>query len=716
MLRVRIKTKEKAAEQYKITMKQFFVEYFNTFFSDLNNILSDYHSVQEYACRSKIIEFSSRKLKDLHLLQIFVKGAFLQRPLQLKKFMGEDCASSSMKIVEMADFLALLFENMKTSFIPRPNFRLALQTYIDHKKLLPIGQLHPNLRYIPGSSAEDISPDDFDIIHRMMKIYLIKEDSILNFEIDKGILYIKSEFFTFELALCGDFFNPQWQLYKVQSAIDSKLIENQILKRVNTIPLITKFINFYENRRNAVNIFNMIDRRTGFYQNFTGSIENTEIHGYFKGVDFYCTLSYEDSRKELKNPSASDINRLVEKGASRVNTTFTLDDVKRDGFEFHREIFGPNVTYFKDNMFFSLSTKDNSCFFGEISAVCGIKYVKMSLFDFNGILVGVCGSFQTPDQIKDFILRSKLNIPDIVLNDSPVSPGCFSDFIRENIVFLDVAYTMRNLNTSLLIHRASLYSNIFSLSSKLDVLVIEHDNEIKSIPISVELGNKGNVLKEYLLRKMDLIQIQQDVPKECNIIQNVIGEVISLQVYDITVTISDKIETNIRSLNCDCKTMDIKKGFEYVLNFGVFYKFDLFPVYYTQNKIVFKFNNFVEETVEIYKENTHFLIKGAKTQAITKIPDTFTPEDHKYFIILHKFLLADRFIFLKKALHPFDRSTNSNQIDLDDDRSIFLTQEGIKFKNVDSTVNQEITDVLNSEREIEKYVQEKIVGSRRKDN
>lgn len=714
MLRVRIKTKEKVSEQHKITLKQFFIEYSNAFFHDLNNILSDYHSIQEHTCRNKIIEFSSRKLKDLHLLQIFAKGAFLQKALQLKTFMGDDCASSSMRIVEMADFLALLFENMKTSFIPRPNFSLALQTYIDHKKLIPLNQLHQNLTSMPESSPTDsspggISPDDFDIIHRMMRIYLIKEN-ISDFEIEKGVLFIKSGFFTFELALCGNFLNPQWQLYNVQSVVNSKLIEDQILKRINTIPQIVRFTRFYENRKNAVSIFNLLDKKTGFYQNFTGTIANIEVHGYFKDVEFHCRLTYGDTWKELRNPTTEDITSLIDTRGSQENGIGTEDSPRRDTFEFHREIFGPNETYFRSGMFFSLSKEDNVCFFGEVSPVCGLRYAEAKLFRIGDTLVGVCGSFQTADQIRKFIVRCRMNgdgESSIVLDTGPISPDEFSRFLTENSSFLAVAYMMKNIR--LLVDR-SINSAIFTLSSELDILVKVDEDTIKSILVPADSKNSLHSLKEYFSKKIDLIQIQRNIPAKCKVIENDIGEMLSLSIYDIQVTIFDRIETNVPSLECDCMLLGIGSGFRYILNFGVFYRFDLFPTYFTERKIVFKFSNFVEENVEITKYDDYYSIKGPRTLAITKIPDVFTSDDYKYFVIFHKFFLADRFILLKNTLNQHDKSASSNEISLSDSRRILLTQEGIKFKNSDSSINQEITGALNSEREIEKYIHEKIIG------
>lgn len=709
MLRIRIKTKEKASEQYKITLRQFFIEYFNAFFCDLNNILADYHSIQEHACRNKIIEFSFKKLKDLHLLQILVKGAFLQRNLQLNTFIGDDYMSSSIRIVEMADFLALLFENMKTSFIPMPNFSLALQAYIDYKKLLPTQQLHPNIACTSNLLPTEMSSEDFNIIHRMMKIYLIKED-IPDFEIKNGILFIKSEFFTFELALCGDFFNPQWQLYNVQSRLNSKLIENQILKRVNAIPVIVKFIRFYENRKNVVGIFNKTDNRTGFYQNFTGTIANAEIHGYFKDFDFYCVFDDGNLKTSLKNPSTDDINKLIDTKVSLESKIIVPDDAKNDTFEFKREIFGPNETWFRSNMFFSLSKTGNVCFFGEVSPVCGIKYTKINLYSIGGILMGICGSFSTSDQIKEFILQFKIDPDSVMLSDAPVSSECFLDFLSGNTVFLAVAYALRSSNTKLLIYRSSLYSSIFTLDSKLDMRMSEDEHNIESlVPILSRSSDYLQSLREYFSKKIDLIRIQNNVPLKCNVIEKIIGKKISLLVYDIKVTISDKIETDIPSLTHDCKFFNIEKGFEYILNFGVFYKFNLFPTYHTERKIIFKFSNFVEENVEVCQGENCFLIKGPKTLAITKIPNTFTSKDWKCFIILHKFFLADRFIYLKNVLHSYDSCTNSNEIHLKNNRRILLTQEGIKFQNSDSNVDKEITDVLNSKRDIEIYIQEKII-------
>ena len=129
MLKVRIKTQPKDVETLRMTLKDFFKLYFKNLYNEMNSLLSDYHSIQEHSNRSKIIEFVNKKQKDFDLLQVFVVGAFLSDKLNLLHFKSEDALRASNKIVEIADFLAILYQNMKLSFVPNPSFELCLQTH-----------------------------------------------------------------------------------------------------------------------------------------------------------------------------------------------------------------------------------------------------------------------------------------------------------------------------------------------------------------------------------------------------------------------------------------------------------------------------------------------------------------------------------------------------------------------------------------------------------
>src|SRR5690606_29129967 len=71
---------------------------------------------------------------------------------------------------------------------------------------------------------------NFTEINRYMKIYLLKED-LENYELENGILSIKSKNLLFELALCGDFKDPKWKLIKVRTTVKDKKINEVIMGR-----------------------------------------------------------------------------------------------------------------------------------------------------------------------------------------------------------------------------------------------------------------------------------------------------------------------------------------------------------------------------------------------------------------------------------------------------------------------------------------------------
>ena len=93
---------------------------------------------------------------------------------------------------EIADFLANMFENMKTSFIPPYDFNFALGVHIaSHYTLLHI--------FLFEIKNETTIKEDINVYKesRLMKIYLLREDHT-NYKIENGILSIISRSFVFE--------------------------------------------------------------------------------------------------------------------------------------------------------------------------------------------------------------------------------------------------------------------------------------------------------------------------------------------------------------------------------------------------------------------------------------------------------------------------------------------------------------------------------------
>lgn len=666
MLKIRIKTKNKEQNQNIIHLNKFFIQYFQNLLIELNSVLSDYHSIQEHASRNKIIEFSSKKIKDLDLLQVVVKGIFLLENLQYLTFKSDDCISNGNKIIEMADFLAILYENMKTSFIPRPNFDLALQTFIDHSKLLPITVYNS----INTSNIDDninISSDEMDYIHRMMKIYLIKED-INNYRLDNGILIIESKYFTFELALCGNFLNPTWQLFKVKSFSENKRIDDQLLRRLNTISAITKFIKLFENRKNAMEIFDFLDSKTGFFQNFSGTVNNIECHGYFKNIDFYFNIS----KIEYKNPNIDDIKKiLVINKEDKRDSDVSITDIAI--FEYKSDLFGPNHTLFIQNMFFSISTKQNICFFGNINPICGIN-----------------------PQILRFKIENEVILGEIntsAVDNNPFDLNLAINFINNNFEFLSIINELKDLKICAEINK-SIKNTHFFVDSSFNTYFIDKNNE------------KHKIENKNCINTIRLIILQNEIPERIEIIENIVGEKFLFKYFGLILEITDKIKTNDEILNEDISSFNINQAFNYIKSFSLFYIYHLTPTIFTENKLCFDFTNFIDEMAEVTVINDQFFISAPKTLEISKMPNTFTFNDPKMFHILYKFFLTDRFIFLKKQFELTHIKSNSNEIYINGNTKMYLTQEGIIFKGEDEEVNMKLGKMLNFQRDIYYVIRE----------
>lgn len=703
MLRIRFKTEAKETWLPTSTLNSFFKLYFNSLHAELNAILSDFHSIQEHAFRNKVIEFTKKKLKDFELLQTFVRGAFLFHELQMQTLKGNASSVSSLKIVEMADFLAMLFENMKTGFIPSPNFNLALQTYIDYRKLLPkdIDSLfkpsNEDLEDEANASNDNISQAGFEKIHRMMKIYMLKEESP-NFTIENGILTIRSLFFQFDFALCGEYENPHWQLFKVKSYAGSKRVEDQFLRRLPTIALVSKFIEFFENRKKATDIFKALEQKSGFYQNFTGKIGNIDISGYFLNNIFHCRIENNHLTKDLKSPSIDEFNGLVITQAPQEDNDQKQKAIEKNIFEFRPDIFGPNRTFFSGNMFFCISESKATCFFGEISSISGISWSTINLKETESSIVGVFGDF-SHDEAESLISQICGHLGSFTSISTEKSYSAYVKYLKGNYEMLYVIHALRDLKFRCLVSNC-LLSDEFYLDSTLNLYLLDYQQN------KFNLNCISSGCKELFMikKKLRILLLQTRTLSQYQPIETKPGISTCLSINNIQVKVSDAVVTDNKFLTEDCETFNITKAINYIINFGVLYRYNLLPAVFSERKVCFFFSYFVEETVEIsIGDDGTYTLSGEKTLEITKLPCKFTANDTKVFLILYKFFLADRFIFLKKELEFRDISQNSDVIDLGDHGKILLTQEGIKFKNNDPDQEKEMNLVLNTERNVLHY-------------
>lgn len=716
MLNIRIKTSRRIEGTGTLTLSSFFKEYFNQFYIELNSLLSDYHSIQEHSNRSKIVEFIGRKLKDLDLLQMLVKGCFLFSDLKMICAKGEDCVLLGQKVVEMADFLAMLFESMKTSFIPGPNLPTALQTLIDPSKLLPRDAYQPQSSNGMPSSEDSVSSlreSDFDHIHRLMRIYLLKE-SARNYEISRGVLILKSKFFEFELALCGDIRSPEWRLFKTRSHTCSKQVEDYLLRKFHSsLSGIVRFTSFYESRKNASEIFSSLESGiSGFYQNFTGKIGEVEISGVLRDSTLWCTVSRNRQSFDLVNPSQEDIQNIIADAKTPESIEKAHGAKSR---EFRRDVLGENIAHFDRSMFFCFSKISRVCYIGKYPQICSLKYIKLDITFHGGRIVAVYNGDIAQQNGDGLPVGDSLAEGNAGLNDAVDWPGNISmdfpvkhektsgrkykeltdEFVKSNARYLALVYSVSDLRSKFVIDRC--------ISS--DFFRFDCEMTLYSLPDGAKISYQGDRCGQpfgNLAHKIRLLHAQRHTPKGYDLVSSREGEKLQLQVHGIRVLVAGTVKTDLKFLTEDCRNFNLSQALTYIRNFGRFYKFSLHPFVFYEDRVVFDFEDFTGEAVQVCLEDNFYRIKGPHTLQTLKVAERFAVDDSKVFLFLFKVFIADRFMRLKKAFNADSRE--ANLVDLGNGRSICLTAEGLRFRSNDTKLNALMTRALNTERSIFRYL------------
>lgn len=520
------------------------------------------------------------------------------------------------------------------------------------------------------------------------------------YTLEKGILVISSDFFHFEFALCGDFENPQWQLFKAKSYSESKLIEEQLLRRIISIETASKFIDFFGNRKKAIDIFNELEKKSGFYQSFTGSLQTAEFKGYFKNGTFYCDVMHENDAFTFKSPSLKEITDLIKSKKPTSNDKIQNKQLENTCVEFKKNVFGSNQTFFLGNMFYSFSKNESVCFIGEVLRISSVRYEKLLLKTMGLLSFGILGNFHD-EELERFVKIIKADVESVAINDSLFANK--KEWLEKSYLFINLAYSIKDLKKRFLVSNFLLFDD-FYVDEEFRIFSIEsrgHDLNLIYTPNSKDV--KSKLLD--VSNKIRLLSLQTKDLSAYTIMKNEPGKSLLLTIGDINVEFSDKINTNIKALTEDCKLFNVNEAFDYINNFWMFYKCNILPSAFTRKSICFVFSYFVEETVDISVENGLYSITGEKTLQITKIPSVFTAKDLRVFMILYKFFLTDRFICLKKFLDAQDKSETSDVIDLGNDCKISLTQEGIKYICADKEKSEKITLALNTERDVLVYFQ-----------
>ena len=293
MLKLIIKSSRNIEIQVINTLCGFFKEFFNQIYIDLNTLLSDYHSIQEHSNRIKIIEFINKLEKRMDFLNVFVKGAFLQKEGMLIVAKGEECNGLGYKLIEIEDFMSGVFYTMKTGFIPKPDILMSIKVLDNFRNIFPKESKLDDLQI---ANIDDLIDFKLIINHRLMRILLIKEN-ITNYKIENEKLIIGYDPFKFYFILSGSFRNPIWKL-NVDFFNENSSIENILIKRMgNSIKNVIEFAKFYNTHNNAQDIFEFLeDEVSGFYKKFSGKIKELEITGVLNRNEFTCIFLYNKIR------------------------------------------------------------------------------------------------------------------------------------------------------------------------------------------------------------------------------------------------------------------------------------------------------------------------------------------------------------------------------------------------------------------------------------
>lgn len=749
MLKIYLKKEPRPDDSPKVSLKGFVSVYLNQFYIDVNDILGDYRSIQEHGNRNKIIEFTTKKIKDIELFFMIVKGAYLQRNLHVNTLKRLDYIDQGVRMVEMADFIAGMFENMKLSFIPRHNFKMALQAAIDPGKLLikhsqelftkkkgADGVLGEGGCQAPSKGSRTAGPGDQDLINfeeinRLIKIYLLKEN-IQNYDVKEGILFVYSDCFTFELVLCGMYSDPKWKIINIRSANQSTVLEQHLLRRIpSTIKDITAFISLHECRRNAQDVFDSLQSDvTGFYQNFEGKIDNVLIRGLVRNTKFVCTIYNNNAETTLINKKHADIISIVkEKNIPPVNKT---EEEKAHFKDYNSALFGENYTIFIDSLFLCFSKAEPVFYIGEYPAVSQESHFKVGLKVKNGHMLGstihanAAGEMGSESGPLDGGMGADAHAnPDFPRppNDlengmgsaavergtsSPAKTGfprarggfyksqdyfaMINAFVDSNREYFAILHRILGFCPALIIDRG-ISSEFFDITLRYSIHYSKHPDQTRARTETFASKSVNDIVGKAML-----ICIQRNIPDKFTVIENKIGEKIIFEIHKVQVLLSSVLKTALKYLTEDCRRFNFVDGLSFIWNFGALYRYSLLPSTFTRDMLIFNMSELTGEYVAITKIPSGYSVSGPKTIRMLKISKHFAEDDYRVIGVLYKAYIINRFHYLRKLLQK--DGEDKDTLRLPNGSRIVLTPEGLKFFARDGSLDPDFTHVLNTERNI----------------
>ncbi len=285
-----------------ISSDEFMEKFINNFKNDLNMNFGNCSSINEHANRIKFIEYTKKAIDDVSKLYLILLSFYVYDDVKNIMKISTTFNFYHRNLIEIADYIAGAFQNMKSSFIPSPDFTFAIKDYFDNGYV-------KNEIFEEKQEEEFISVEEGKEVERLVKIFLFKEDidqKVVKYFIKLNILEMESKNLKITLKLTGENINNvYWSIVKVDGMdkktedIFSKLFDGNFGK-------LLEFIYFFEDRIKAKETYERLERKTGIYSSsyFSGYFNGYKIIGKFeKRLYLYYILD----KKEVEIESLDDI-------------------------------------------------------------------------------------------------------------------------------------------------------------------------------------------------------------------------------------------------------------------------------------------------------------------------------------------------------------------------------------------------------------------------
>ncbi|TBU11408.1 hypothetical protein CWI38_1222p0010 [Hamiltosporidium tvaerminnensis] len=177
-------------------------------------------------------------------------------------------------------------------------------------------------------SFVDSNKNNFKSIELLIKIYLKKEDisSFDSYFIKDGILFLKGNYLTYKMALCGEINNCEWKLLDIETHLRDKRITNLIVNNINGIELKFEEENKKKKSFNSLILFNKIvdanyearnsyecikEYVKGTFNDFFVSSFDFYLHCFIKDIIFYKEIEINGKKKRIESDAISFFENTV---------------------------------------------------------------------------------------------------------------------------------------------------------------------------------------------------------------------------------------------------------------------------------------------------------------------------------------------------------------------------------------------------------------------